>query len=127
MAPTTFGDYAPKDFDGQFQGSVTARDALQMSLNIPAVMVLDRVGPLAFTLSLQNAGAHLAFPTHDAPSLPVALGGLTTQSNSAWARHHSIVRRRASSIGTSGRQSSSRAARVMSGRRTVGSSTGRGT
>ncbi|HMH64386.1 MAG TPA: penicillin-binding transpeptidase domain-containing protein, partial [Rhizomicrobium sp.] len=75
-APTTFGDYAPKDFDGRFQGSVTARDALQMSLNIPAVMVLDRVGPLAFTLSLQNAGAHLAFPTHDAPSLPVALGGL---------------------------------------------------
>jgi penicillin-binding protein 1C len=73
---TSFGDYAPKDFDGQFQGAVTARDALQMSLNIPAVMVLDRVGPLAFTLSLQNAGAHLAFPTHDAPSLPVALGGL---------------------------------------------------
>jgi penicillin-binding protein 1C len=75
-APTQFGDYAPKDFDGQFQGAVTARDALQMSLNIPAVMVLDRVGPLAFTLSLQNAGAHLAFPTRDAPSLPVALGGL---------------------------------------------------
>jgi len=75
-APTLFGDYAPKDFDGQFQGAVTARDALQMSLNIPAVMVLDRVGPLAFTLSLQNAGAHLAFPTRDAPSLPVALGGL---------------------------------------------------
>jgi len=73
---TTFGDYAPKDFDGQFQGAVTARDALQMSLNIPAVMVLDRVGPLAFTLSLQNAGARLAFPGRDAPTLPVALGGL---------------------------------------------------
>jgi penicillin-binding protein 1C len=75
-APTTFGDYAPRDFDGNFLGAVTARDALQMSLNIPAVMVLDRVGPLAFTLSLQNAGAHLSFPTRDAPSLPVALGGL---------------------------------------------------
>jgi penicillin-binding protein 1C len=75
-APMQFGDYAPRDFEGQFQGAVTARDALQMSLNIPAVMVLDRVGPLAFTLSLQNAGAHLAFPTRDAPSLPVALGGL---------------------------------------------------
>jgi len=75
-APVSFGDYAPRDFDGQFQGAVTARDALRMSLNIPAVMVLDRVGPLAFTLSLQNAGAHLAFPTTDAPSLPVALGGL---------------------------------------------------
>jgi penicillin-binding protein 1C len=76
-APTNFGDYAPRDFSGDFQGSITARDALRMSLNVPAVMVLDRVGPLAFTLALQNAGAHLAFPAHeDTPSLPVALGGL---------------------------------------------------
>jgi penicillin-binding protein 1C len=76
-APTTFGDYAPRDFEGEFQGAVTARDALRMSLNIPAVMVLDRVGPLRFTLALSNAGAHLSFPTKgDAPSLPVALGGL---------------------------------------------------
>jgi penicillin-binding protein 1C len=76
-APTTFGDYAPKDFDGEFQGAVTARDALRMSLNVPAVMVLDRVGPLAFTIALQNAGAKLAFPSDGAaPTLPVALGGL---------------------------------------------------
>ncbi|MDE3116163.1 MAG: penicillin-binding protein 1C, partial [Pseudomonadota bacterium] len=75
-APVSFGDYAPHDFSGGFQGAVTARDALQESLNIPAVMVLDRVGPLAFTLALQNAGARLGFPTRDAPTLPVALGGL---------------------------------------------------
>ena len=76
-APTTFGDYAPKDFDGAFQGAVTARDALRMSLNVPAVMVLDRVGPLSFTITLQNAGARLAFPAGGAtPTLPVALGGL---------------------------------------------------
>jgi len=56
---------------------VTARDALQMSLNIPALAVLEKVGPLAFTLALQNAGAHIAFPKGGAaPSLPVALGGL---------------------------------------------------
>ncbi|HEY5338548.1 MAG TPA: penicillin-binding protein 1C [Rhizomicrobium sp.] len=74
---TTFGDYAPRDFAGSFQGEVTARDALRMSLNVPAVMVLDRVGPLRFTLALTNAGATLAFPTKDTqPSLPVALGGL---------------------------------------------------
>ena len=76
-SPISFGDYAPRDFDGGFQGAVTARDALRMSLNVPAVMVLDRVGPLAFTLALQNAGAHLAFPSREeGPSLPVALGGL---------------------------------------------------
>ena len=61
-APTNFGDYAPRDFDGGFQGEITARDALRMSLNVPAVMVLERVGPLAFTQTLQNAGANLAFP-----------------------------------------------------------------
>jgi penicillin-binding protein 1C len=76
-APTNFGDYAPRDFSGDFQGDVTARDALRRSLNMPAVAVLESVGPLAFTLNLQNAGAHLAFPANDSsPSLPVALGGL---------------------------------------------------
>jgi penicillin-binding protein 1C len=76
-APVNFGDYAPRDFDGGFQGQVTAQDALRMSLNIPAVMTLDRVGPLAFTLTLQNAGARLAFPARaSGPSLAVALGGL---------------------------------------------------
>lgn len=75
--PTVFGDYAPRDFEGTFQGAVTARDALRESLNVPAVMVLERIGPLRFTLALSNAGAHLAFPAkEDTPSLPVALGGL---------------------------------------------------
>src|SRR6202043_1744772 len=43
--PRRFGDYAPSDFDGQFQGDVSARQALQFSLNLPAVAVLDRLGP----------------------------------------------------------------------------------
>lgn len=74
---TIFGDYAPRDFSGDFQGEVTAAGALRMSLNVPAVMTLERVGPLRFTQALENAGAHLAFPTRNAtPSLPVALGGL---------------------------------------------------
>jgi penicillin-binding protein 1C len=76
-APMNFGDYAPRDFEGSFQGAVTAAEALRMSLNVPAVTVLDRIGPLRFSLALENAGAHLAYPTKDtAPSLPIALGGL---------------------------------------------------
>jgi penicillin-binding protein 1C len=76
-APMNFGDYAPRDFAGDFQGQVTARDALRMSLNVPAVAVLERVGPLAFTLALKNAGAKLYFPTADtAPNPAFALGGL---------------------------------------------------
>jgi penicillin-binding protein 1C len=75
--PMTFGDYAPRDFEGSFQGAVTAAEALRMSLNVPAVTVLDRIGPLRFSLALENAGARLAYPAKDAtPSLPIALGGL---------------------------------------------------
>ena len=77
-APTSFGDYAPRDFDGGFQGDVTARDALQMSLNIPAVMVLERVGPLAFTLALQNAAApSWPFPTAARHAFPAGGAGRT--------------------------------------------------
>jgi penicillin-binding protein 1C len=47
-----FGDYAPADFDGRFQGEVTAREALQYSLNLPAVAVLDRLGPGRFIAAL---------------------------------------------------------------------------
>ena len=55
--PRQFGDYAPSDFDGHFQGDVTARQALQYSLNVPAVAVLDRLGPARFTAALAAAGS----------------------------------------------------------------------
>jgi penicillin-binding protein 1C len=72
-----FGDYAPKNFDGHFRGQVSAREALQSSLNIPAVALLDRVGPLRFVQRLSEAGITLAFPAEaKAPGLPVALGGV---------------------------------------------------
>ena len=72
-----FGDYAPKNFDGHFRGQVSAREALQSSLNIPAVALLDRVGPLRFVQRLSEAGVALAFPAEaKAPGLPVALGGV---------------------------------------------------
>ncbi|HEY1433447.1 MAG TPA: penicillin-binding protein 1C [Stellaceae bacterium] len=74
--PRHFGDYAPSDFDGRFLGDVSARQALQYSLNLPAVAVLDRLGPARFTAALAAAGVrlHLPEPTSD-PGLAVALGG----------------------------------------------------
>ena len=35
--PTRYGAYTPENFDLGFQGTVTARHALQMSLNLPAI------------------------------------------------------------------------------------------
>jgi penicillin-binding protein 1C len=71
-----FGDYSPSDFDGRFEGEVTARQALQYSLNLPAVAVLDRLGPGRFTAALAAAGIRLRLPGPAAePGLAVALGG----------------------------------------------------
>jgi penicillin-binding protein 1C len=76
-APTRFGDYAPRDFDRAYLGTVSAREALQLSLNVPAVAVLDRVGAVRFIANLRQAGAALRFQRlAGAPSLQVALGGL---------------------------------------------------
>ena len=74
--PSHFGDYAPGDFDGQFLGEVSARQALQYSLNVPAVAVLDRLGPARFTAALAAAGIRLKLPQPSSePGLAVALGG----------------------------------------------------
>jgi len=74
--PTRYGSYAPENFDLSFQGMVTARHALQMSLNVPAVALLDEIGPPQFIAHLRNAGARLVFPDDTAPSLAAGLGGL---------------------------------------------------
>ena len=74
--PRHFGDYAPDDFDGRFLGQITAREALQYSLNVPAVAVLDRLGPGKFTAALAAAGIRLKLPQPTTePGLAIALGG----------------------------------------------------
>lgn len=73
---TRFGDWAPRNFDRSFTGDLTVMEALQRSLNVPAVLVLDRVGPLRFADALRRAGVRLVLPHGTAlPGLPVALGG----------------------------------------------------
>ncbi|OYY74158.1 MAG: penicillin-binding protein 1C [Gammaproteobacteria bacterium 28-57-27] len=74
--PQRFGDWQPRNFDHEFHGTVTAREALQRSLNIPAVQALERVGPARFAALLNRCGARLEFPTADDPGLPLALGGV---------------------------------------------------
>jgi len=77
--PMRFGDYAPSNFDHLYRGEVTAREALQLSLNLPAVALLDRVGPARFAQRLSDAGAPLILPDkHAQPGLPIALGGVGT-------------------------------------------------
>ena len=74
--PHRYGLYAPENFDQTFQGTVTAKKALQMSLNVPAVDLLNAVGPQRFVSRMRSAGAGLALPPEGAPGLAIGLGGV---------------------------------------------------
>ncbi len=71
-----YGVYAPQNFDFTFQGTVSVRKALQLSLNVPALAVLDQVGATRLVARLAQAGATLVLPEGDAPGLAVGLGGV---------------------------------------------------
>ncbi len=74
--PVRYGSYAPENFDLTFQGTVTVRKALQLSLNVPAVALLDAVRASRFTARLNDAGALLVLPPGEVPGLAMGLGGL---------------------------------------------------
>ena len=74
--PIRFGNYAPENFDLTFQGTVTVRRALQMSLNVPAIAVLNKVGVSRLSARLTQAGAALVLPKGEAPGLAMGLGGV---------------------------------------------------
>jgi penicillin-binding protein 1C len=74
--PARYGDYAPENFDLTYQGTVTVRRALQLSLNVPAVAILDRVGTQRLAVRLRQAGAGLVLPKGEAPGLAMGLGGV---------------------------------------------------
>ena len=71
-----YGSYAPKNFDEDFHGTVTIREALAQSLNIPAVKVLAAVGPGKLAGRFRRVGVEPAFPDKSLPTLAMALGGV---------------------------------------------------
>ena len=59
-----------------FHGTVTVREALGNSLNVPAVKVLAAVGPGKLVGRLKRAGIKAELPAAAQPSLAIALGGI---------------------------------------------------
>jgi penicillin-binding protein 1C len=90
--PVRYGGYAPENFDLSFQGTVTVRRALQMSLNVPAVAVLDRVGASRFTARLAQAGGDLVLPKGEAPGLAMGLGGVGVRLTDLVALYAGLAR-----------------------------------
>ncbi len=70
--PVRFDTYAPANFDNAFHGTVTVRTALQLSLNVPAVKVLNEVSPVKLAARFRDAGMPFPVPRN----LTVALGGV---------------------------------------------------
>lgn len=74
--PSAFDSYAPTNFDRSFQGTLTVREALQRSLNVPAVRLLDAVGPARLVSRMGRAGARPVLPDHTPAGLAIGLSGI---------------------------------------------------
>ncbi|HRF71226.1 MAG TPA: penicillin-binding protein 1C [Accumulibacter sp.] len=73
--PQSFSGYQPGNFQANFSGPVSASEALRKSLNVPAVEVLERLGPARFVSLLRRGGLKLELPRGATPNLSVILGG----------------------------------------------------
>lgn len=74
--PSDFAGYRPTNFDLTYQGTVTAREALQLSLNVPAIELLNAVGSQRLMARLRGAGVRLELPEGKPAGLAIGLGGL---------------------------------------------------
>ena len=82
--------YEPGNFTGGFSGPVSVTKALQNSLNIPAVQVLEAYGPQRFHDRLRHAGARLKLPGK--PNLSMILGGVGTDLQSLVTLYTALAR-----------------------------------
>ncbi|MEM9851945.1 MAG: penicillin-binding transpeptidase domain-containing protein, partial [Pseudomonadota bacterium] len=89
-APTRYDSYAPQNFDGQFLGQLRLREALQLSRNIPAVTLLEDVGPAVLMARLARAGARAEL--QGTPGLAVGLGGLGINLRDLTATYAALAR-----------------------------------
>ncbi|MGE0083768.1 MAG: penicillin-binding protein 1C [Desulfococcaceae bacterium] len=77
-APFSFSGYRPDNFTRHFTGPVSAAEALRRSLNLPAVDLMERLGPKYFDTRLRQGGIRLRYPPFQTPNLAMILGGVGT-------------------------------------------------
>lgn len=76
--PTYFGSYSPKNYNHDYQGAVPAKQALSLSLNIPAVRMLSNYGQEKFHNILQKMGTTTIKKSASHYGLSLILGGAET-------------------------------------------------
>ena len=90
--PVRYGSYSPENFDMTFQGTVTVRRALQLSLNVPAIAVLGKVGVSRLSARLAETGVTLVLPKGEAPGLAMGLGGVGVRLSDLVMLYSSLAR-----------------------------------
>ncbi len=83
-------DYDPGNFSSGFSGPVSVTKALRLSLNVPAVQLLEAYGPQKFHDRLVHAGARLKLS--GSPNLSMVLGGLGTDLESLVRLYTALTR-----------------------------------
>ena len=90
--PISIAGYAPQNFDEVFRGEVTASEALQLSLNIPAVTLLNEIGPHRMLAAMGRADMDVSLPPGEEPGLAIALGGIGTTMEDLMRLYAGIAR-----------------------------------
>jgi penicillin-binding protein 1C len=90
--PQDFAGYRPANFGDSFNGPVSAADALRLSLNVPAVDLIERVTPNRFTARLRNAGVELELPRGARPNLTMILGGTAARMDQLVGAYSAFAR-----------------------------------
>ncbi len=91
--PRRYGNYKPGNFSAGFIGPVSASEALAMSLNLPAVQLLEAYGPKRFYGELKGAGVKLLLPVMSEPNLAVILGGVGTNLENLVVAYSAFARK----------------------------------
>lgn len=91
--PQSFAGYQPGNFQASFSGPVGVTEALQKSLNVPAVEVLDHLGPQRFVALLRRGGLKVDLPKGAEPNLSVILGGVAVNLEGMVGAYTAFARR----------------------------------
>ena len=90
--PRAYRGYRPANFDSRHRGLVTARDALILSLNVPFVQLLQRVGLERFGNSLRELGFANMKEPDDSFGLGMAIGNVEVSLVELVAAYATIAR-----------------------------------
>ena len=91
-APIHYRDLVPLNFSRDFRGTVPARDALVLSLNLPAIEVERRAGQPAFHALLRRLGLSTVGPDPDRYGAGLVLGNAEVRLLDLAAAYASLAR-----------------------------------